>query len=107
MKLEIVEDLYVQELGDLLAAEEKMLKMMPQIMKEARNEDLRFAFEEHAKETEAQIKRLKQILEKFDGSSVVGKGEVASALLEKIKMSDRLAALAEAVEFEAVESEES
>lgn len=86
MKLELVEDLYVQELGDLLAAEEKMAKMLPQMMKTARNEDLRFAFEEHAKETGSQIKRLKQILQKFDGSGVVGKGEIASALLEKMKL---------------------
>ncbi|MFN7140595.1 MAG: ferritin-like domain-containing protein [Limisphaerales bacterium] len=86
MKLQIVQDLYFQEVGDLLAAEEKMLQMMPQLAKAARNEDLRFAFEEHAKETESQIARLKKIMKNFSNTGgVVGKGEVADALLEKIK----------------------
>ncbi|MFN7140150.1 MAG: ferritin-like domain-containing protein [Limisphaerales bacterium] len=86
MKLELLEDLYIQELGDLLAAEEHMLRMMPEMVGAANNEQLRSALEEHAKETESQVERLKQILHKFDSSASVGKGEVAEALLEKVKL---------------------
>lgn len=86
MKLELVEDLYVQELGDLLAAEQQMLRMVPQIVESVRTDDLRFALEEHTKETEAQIKRLQNILKKFESSAVVGKGEIATALLDKLKV---------------------
>jgi ferritin-like metal-binding protein YciE len=58
MTLSAPRDLLIHELGDLLSAEHIIVKMLPELAKEAQHPDLRTAFKDHEKETKEQIKRL-------------------------------------------------
>lgn len=64
MKMKSLEDLYVDELKDLLNAENQILKALPKMAKNATSEELRSAFEEHLEQTKGHVERLHQIFEK-------------------------------------------
>lgn len=66
MKIETLEDLLHHELKDLHSAESQLTKALPQMVKQASNDELRKAFESHLKETENQLKRLDKIGEMLD-----------------------------------------
>jgi ferritin-like metal-binding protein YciE len=68
MKLESLQDLYVDELKDLYHAETQLTKALPKMVKAAASEELRTAFEEHLEETEHQIERLETIFKELDAS---------------------------------------
>jgi Mn-containing catalase len=55
-----IQELLVQEMQDLLNAESQIVKAMPQMIKAARSNELKLAFERHLEETKAQVDRLKQ-----------------------------------------------
>jgi ferritin-like metal-binding protein YciE len=84
MKLELVEDLYAQELAEALLAEKKTLQIMPRFLQAARSEDLKFLIERHTRETEQQVKDLEKIVQKFDASPEK-KGMVITALLNEME----------------------
>ena len=58
---EMMEQLLVEQLQDLLNAENQLVKALPKMVKAARAEALRFAFEHHLEETRAQVDRLKEV----------------------------------------------
>lgn len=68
MKLEFLEDLYIEELKDLADAEQQLIKALPKMAKKASAPELREAFEEHKKQTEGQLARVKEILQSHDAS---------------------------------------
>jgi ferritin-like metal-binding protein YciE len=68
MKLESLQDLYVDELKDLYNAETQLTKALPKMAKAAASEELRTAFEEHLEETKHQIERLETIFKELDAS---------------------------------------
>ncbi|HUS19755.1 MAG TPA: ferritin-like domain-containing protein [Terriglobales bacterium] len=61
MKMESLQELYIQGLKDLYSAEKQILKALPKMAKAASSDELREGFEEHLRETEAQVERLEQI----------------------------------------------
>lgn len=61
MGLENPRELFVHELSDIVSAEHIILKMLPELEKEARHPDVKAAFKEHLAETEGQIKRLHEV----------------------------------------------
>ncbi len=61
MKLNVLEDLFVQELSELYGSEQQILKALPKMIKSASHESLQEAFSEHKKETKDQIIRLEKI----------------------------------------------
>lgn len=65
MKLELMEDFYIEELKDALDAEKQLLKAIPQMAEAAVAPELKEAFELHLKQTEGQIKRLQQIFKRL------------------------------------------
>lgn len=65
MKLETLQDLYVEELRDLYDAENQLLKALPKMAKAASSPELKSAFEEHLQITESQVNRLEQIFDKL------------------------------------------
>lgn len=65
MKLELMEDLYLEELRDLYDAEKQLLKALPKMAKAVEAEELREAFTVHAGETRKQIERLEEIFKRF------------------------------------------
>jgi ferritin-like metal-binding protein YciE len=64
MKMKSLEDLYLDELKDLLNAENQILKALPKMAKNATSEELRSAFEDHLEQTKGHVERLQQIFEK-------------------------------------------
>jgi Mn-containing catalase len=53
--------LLVEQLRDLLHAEGQLVKALPKMADAARNESLKFAFENHLEETKLQVERLKEV----------------------------------------------
>jgi ferritin-like metal-binding protein YciE len=72
MKLNSLNDLYMEELRDLYNAEKQITKALPKMMKKATSPELKSAFEEHLEVTNQQIQRLEQIFEKM-GKKPTGK----------------------------------
>jgi ferritin-like metal-binding protein YciE len=60
MPLTSPRDLFVHELEDMLSAEHIIVKMLPELAKEAQYPDLKSAFKDHEAETKEQIKRLQE-----------------------------------------------
>ena len=72
MEIDSLRKLYVEELKDIYSAEKQNLQALPRMAKKAKNPQLKQGFEEHARQTEEQIKRLDQIFEAL-GKSPRGK----------------------------------
>jgi ferritin-like metal-binding protein YciE len=60
--IDSLETLLVNELRDLLDAENRLTKTLPKLSKAATNEDLKVAFEEHLGETEEHVERVEKAL---------------------------------------------
>lgn len=58
MSLTNPRELLVHELADMLSAEHIIVKMLPELAKEAQHPELKAAFKDHETETKEQIKRL-------------------------------------------------
>jgi Mn-containing catalase len=57
----LIEELLVDQLRDLLSAEQQLVKALPKMAKAARAQSLKLAFEEHLEETRLQVERLKEV----------------------------------------------
>ncbi len=64
MKLNSMEDLFIDQIRDLYNAEGQLLKALPKMIKTASSPELRSALEHHLKETEGHVRRLEEIFEK-------------------------------------------
>ncbi len=65
MKMELLEDLYLEELRDLYDAENKLLKILPKLSKAVSASDLQAAFKIHLAQTREHVKRLEQIFQRL------------------------------------------
>ena len=77
MKLNTLQDLYIDELRDLYNAENQLLKALPKMAKGASSSELKQAFEQHLEETKGHVDRLEQI---FDGLDENPKGKTCQAM---------------------------
>ncbi len=75
--------LMVDQLRDILWAEKHLLKALPKMAKAAKEEKLSTAFSTHAKETEQQIERLKQIFDKLGLAARAKKCDAMEGLLSE------------------------
>jgi len=57
---EMIEELLVEQMADLLHAEGQLVKALPKMIKAARAESLKEAFESHLEETKLQVERLQE-----------------------------------------------
>lgn len=83
MKMELMEDFYVEELKDILDAEKQLTKALPRMAEAASSPELREAFELHLRETEEQIKRLKQIFKRLEEPAKGKKCKAMAGLLKE------------------------
>jgi ferritin-like metal-binding protein YciE len=60
--IDSLETLLVNQLRDLLDAENRLTKTLPKLSKAAMNEDLKVAFQEHLGETEEHVERVEKAL---------------------------------------------
>jgi ferritin-like metal-binding protein YciE len=56
-------ELFLHELGDLLYAENALVKTLPKLAREATDADLQKGFEAHLEETKLHVDKLKQVFE--------------------------------------------
>jgi ferritin-like metal-binding protein YciE len=85
MKMNTLKDLYLDELKDIFDAEQQISKALPKMAKEATNEELRAAVEQHLDQTQTQIERLEQIFEELGEKAKGTKCEAAKGLIEEAK----------------------
>jgi Mn-containing catalase len=61
--MSVLKDLLVEEMQDLLHAENQLVAALPKMAKAAHNPKLKTAFQEHLEETKGHVERLKQAFE--------------------------------------------
>ena len=83
MKMQSLHDLFVNELRDLLSAENQILKALPKMAKAASSEELRMGFEEHLEQTKGQVERLQKVFEEIDMAPRAKKCKAMEGLLEE------------------------
>jgi ferritin-like metal-binding protein YciE len=82
MKLDSLEDLFVEQLRDLYDAEKQLVKALPKMAKAASAPKLKAAFEGHLEETKHQVERLERI---FTSLGEKPKGESCAAMEGLVK----------------------
>ncbi len=65
MSIGTMRELFVHELSDAMSAEQQILKMLPELRKEALNPELTQALQEHEQETKGQIKNLEEVFKQI------------------------------------------
>ena len=80
-----LEDLFKHELKDLYSAETQLLEAFPRLQKNATDEKLKKAFDEHLKETQQHKKRIEEVCEELNMDP---KGEKCKAMEGLIKELD-------------------
>lgn len=65
MKVESIEDLFLDELKDLYSAEKQITKALPKLVKAASTKELSAAFDNHLQETKGHVERLEEIFQKL------------------------------------------
>lgn len=88
MKIETLQDLFLDELRDLYDAEKQLLKAIPKMAIAASSPQLKTAFESHLRETENQVTRLEQIFQQLGEKPA---GQSCDAMKGLIKEGDKLA----------------
>jgi ferritin-like metal-binding protein YciE len=58
-------ELFVHELSDAMSAEQQILKMLPELQKEALNADLKKALTEHETETRGHVRNLESVFKQL------------------------------------------
>lgn len=85
MKMESLQDLYLDELKDIYDAENQLLKALPKMAKTATNEELKAAFEQHLEQTQEHVSRLERIFEELGEKAKGKKCEAMKGLIEEGK----------------------
>jgi ferritin-like metal-binding protein YciE len=88
MKIETLQDLFIDELRDLYDAEKQLVKALPKMANAASSSQLRTAFESHLRETEAQVTRLERVFETLGEKPT---GQSCDAMKGLIKEGDKMA----------------
>jgi ferritin-like metal-binding protein YciE len=66
MNLNTLHDVYVHQLKDLYSAEKQIVEALPKMAEAASANELRKAFQEHLKQSETHLERVRQILDDLD-----------------------------------------
>lgn len=77
--------LLLDELADILNAEQQLLKALPKMAKAANSDELREAFESHLEETQNQVSRLEEVFSALDETPKRKKCKAMEGLLEEGK----------------------
>jgi ferritin-like metal-binding protein YciE len=107
--MKTLQDLFMHQLKDIYYAEQQILKALPEMVKSAKSEKLRKAFETHLEETKGQVERLDKVFSlcgaKAEGQTcpaiqgiIKEHKEIAQEVSDPEAMDAALAADAQAVE---------
>ena len=65
MPIGTTRELFIHELSDAMSAEQQILKMLPELQKEALNPELKQALKEHEAETKQHVKNLQAVFKQL------------------------------------------
>lgn len=82
MKIESLNELYLDLLRDLYNAEMQLTKVLPKMAEESTNAQLKAAFQSHLRETETHVQRLEKIFEELEEKP---SGETCEAMQGLVK----------------------
>lgn len=88
MKLETLQDLFLDELRDLYDAENQLVKALPKMAKASTSSQLRQAFESHLQETQGHVERLDRIFSQLNQKTG---GESCDAMKGLVKEGEKIA----------------
>jgi ferritin-like metal-binding protein YciE len=80
MQFNSIEDVFVEQIDDLLSAERQLVEALPKMAQSASDDKLRSAFEEHLGETRDHVARLEEI---FGQIGRTPPGETCKAMKDK------------------------
>jgi ferritin-like metal-binding protein YciE len=87
MKLESLNDLYLEQLKDLYSAETQLLDALPKMAERATSADLKQGFQEHLRQTREHVHRLEQI---FSDLGDTPKGHTCEGMKGLIKEGEEM-----------------
>ena len=67
MTVKTLKDLFIHDLSDVYSAEKQITRALPKMARAASDENLVAAFQQHLEETQGQIERLDELIEKTEG----------------------------------------
>lgn len=85
MSLNTLDNLFLNELKDVLDAEKRIVKALPKMAKAASNDDLREALESHLEETHKQVERLEEVFKQLEKPARGKKCQAMEGLIEEGK----------------------
>ena len=62
MRLDTLEDVFVEQIADLYSAEQQLVQALPKMVNAAHNDELRKALQEHFQETQEHVTRLQEVM---------------------------------------------
>src|SRR5437016_8797605 len=77
MRIETMDDLFIEQIQDLYDAEERLVKALPKMAEACTTSELRNAFEEHLQQTRGHVQRLEQV---FSEAGKKAGGETCEAM---------------------------
>lgn len=80
-----IQELFVDELADILSAEQQIVKALPAMVKAADARDLKEAYAGHLKETKEQVKRLEKIFKLLQVKKKVKLCKATKGLIDECK----------------------
>ena len=83
MKMNRLDDLYLDQLKDLYSAEKQLVQALPKMAKAATSEELKTGFEEHLEQTKTHVSRLEQIFSSLGSSPGRKKCVAMEGLIEE------------------------
>jgi len=83
--MKTLNDLFEHQLKDLYSAEIQLLEVLPEIVENANNKELKQAFEEHLKETKAQKDRIENVLKELGITPRIETCQAMQGLLKEAK----------------------
>lgn len=85
MKINTLNDLYIDQLRDLFDAENQLVKALPTVIKTATNQELKNAVEDHLEQTKEHVSRLAKIFESADQNPKGKKCAGMAGLIDECK----------------------
>jgi ferritin-like metal-binding protein YciE len=83
VSLDSLNDLFIDELRDVLSAEKQLVKALPKMAKASTSAELRQGFETHLAETVNHVERLKQVFESIDETARAKTCKAMEGLIEE------------------------
>jgi ferritin-like metal-binding protein YciE len=62
MRLDTLEDVFVEQIADLYSAEQQLVQALPKMVSAAHSDELRKAFQEHFEQTQEHVTRLREVM---------------------------------------------